>query len=50
MKRYSKQPELRSDWQIEQGARCPCLGHDEYCPCQNVIFRKRAALNQESPK
>ncbi len=23
-------------WQIEQGSRCPCKGHDEYCPCQNV--------------
>lgn len=27
---------MRSQWQIDQGNACGCLGHDEYCPCQNV--------------
>lgn len=26
----------------EQGKKCGCKGTDEYCPCQNVIFRKTA--------
>lgn len=34
--------------QKAQGAKCLCLGSDEYCPCQNVVFRDRAAL-QEKP-
>ena len=25
-------------WQIDQGAKCGCRGHDDYCPCQNVDF------------
>lgn len=27
--------------QKAQGAECPCMGSDDYCPCQNVVFRPR---------
>lgn len=26
----------KQTWQIEQGAKCPCGGADDYCPCQNT--------------
>lgn len=34
--RHTPAAELRSQWQIRQGALCGCRGHDEYCPCQNT--------------
>ena len=36
--------DLREIWQIRQGAACPCLGHDDMCPCQNVNLSDRASL------
>lgn len=44
-------PDLRADWQKEQGARCGCKGTDDMCPCQNqspwppehVVWKARAS-------
>lgn len=35
--------DTREQWQINQGKKCPCGGSDEYCPCQNVIFKVKIA-------
>ncbi len=37
-----KQPDAPTRAQQQaQGKRCPCGGSDEYCPCQNVVFRSK---------
>lgn len=41
-------PDPREAWQIAQGARCPCRGHDEMCPCQNARFRPTSS--EENPR
>lgn len=41
---------MRSEWQVEQGSRCPCGGSDEFCPCQNISPEQRDELKRTSPK
>ena len=36
-RKMTRQPDVeqREDWQIDQGKRCGCRGHDDWCSCQN---------------
>ena len=39
--------DTREQWQIDQGNKCPCRGADEYCPCQNSIFKAKIAESDD---
>lgn len=45
---FFQQP-YRSDWQVEQGRKCPCGGADDYCPCQNVEFKQTKSASESGP-
>lgn len=42
-------PDLRQQWQIDQGNACPCRGHDDMCACQNESAPWKYGLGGSPP-